>query len=48
MTTGGRKDAINILCDNPETNDQRNPLYTLSTMNNFFHDKVFAVSIPNE
>ena len=28
------------ISDNRETNDKRNPSYTLSTMNNIFHDKV--------
>ena len=28
------------LFDNHKTNNKRNPLYTLSTMNNIFHDKI--------
>ena len=35
-TRSKRRDQY--LCDNRETNDQRNPFYALSTMNNIFHD----------
>ena len=31
------------LSDNRETNDKRNPSYTLSTMNNTFHGKVEVI-----
>ena len=31
------------ISDNCETNDKRNPSYTLSTMNNIFHDKVEVI-----
>ena len=31
------------ISDDRETNDKRNPSYTLSTMNNIFHDKVEVI-----